>query len=152
MNAPSTTRPKRVIMRLQYSEAPQPLINTHSHSTPHMEQREKAVSPNINIIQQQINIIYSKSLFPKTNPIPYIEDRQRAPSPDINIVNQQLNIINSNQWVFQNKSKSQRVIQTLRYSEPPTPSITNDNGPYLEMRENAPSPDINTFINCNIHC
>ena len=110
MNVPSTIRPNRVMMRLQYSEAPHPVMTTHSHSTP------------------------------------YIEDRERAPSPDINIINQQLNMINSNQCVSQNIRKSQRVIQTLRYSEPPTPSITDNNGPHLEMREKAPSPDINILI------
>ena len=130
MNVPSTIRPNRVMMRLQYSEAPHPVMTTHSHSTPYIEEREKAVSPDINII----------------NPIAYIEDRERAPSPDINIINQQLNMINSNQCVSQNIRKSQRVIQTLRYSEPPTPSITDNNGPHLEMREKAPSPDINILI------
>ena len=102
------------------------------------------IRPNRVIMRLQ----YSEPPTPKTKPpSPYIEDRERAPSPDINITNQQLNIMNnSNQWVSQNKHRSQRVIQTLRYSEPPTPSITNNNCSYLEIKENAPSPDINTFI------
>ena len=79
------------------------------------------IRPNRVIMRLQ----YSEPPTPKTKPpSSYIEDRERAPSPDINITNQQLNIMNnSNQWVSQNKHRSQRVIQTLRYSEPPTPSI-----------------------------
>ena len=94
------------------------------------------IRPNRVIMRLQ----YSEPPTPKTKPpSPYIEDRERAPSPDINIINQQLNIINSNQWVSQKIHKSQRVIQTSRYSEPPT--LNHNDGLYLEISENAPSPD-----------
>ena len=108
MNVPSKRNPKRVMMRLKYSE-------------------------------------------PRDTPHPYIqEEREKAPSPDINIIQQQLNVINLDQSQY-GINKSQRVIQTLKYSQPPISSIkNNNNGSHLEIREKAPSPDINVFIS-NIH-
>mmetsp|Transcript_62625 Transcript_62625/g.56463 ORF Transcript_62625/g.56463 Transcript_62625/m.56463 type:complete len:94 (+) Transcript_62625:48-329(+) len=53
---PNRVNPNRVIMRLQYSEPPI-TVNLCENNLNHSEWREKSPSPDINVIQQQLNAL-----------------------------------------------------------------------------------------------